>query len=173
MLLVTGVVGHITEPRFAARRVERLRVTWDEASKRRLRRSTDGNTDVAVALQRDAYLSHGDVLDDDGDRIVVVERPAERAIVVRFDHDASPPARLRAAALVGHAFGNQHVPLDVEDAEIRIPVTTSEAIALATVAALGLPEVRAEMVTVALGRRRPLLGGHAHQGHGPRDDEQR
>jgi urease accessory protein len=169
MVRVAGIVGHATEPRFAGRRVERLRVTWDEASKRRLRRNTDVHTDVAVALPRGAYLGHGDVLDDDGDRIVVVERPVERAVVVRFDDAASPSARLRAAALVGHAFGNQHIPLDIDDAEIRIPVTTSEAIALGTIAALGLPEVRAEVAAVALGLRRPLLGAHANHAHGPHD----
>jgi urease accessory protein len=168
MLPVRGAIGSADEPRFAGRRVECLRVTWHEASKRRLRRSTDAGTDVAVALERDAYLADGDVLDDDGARIVVVRRPAERAVVVCIDPQASRAARLRAAVLLGHVFGNQHVPVEVEGDEIRVPVTTSESIALDTVAALELPGVAARIEMVALAAQRPLLGaGARHHHHDP------
>lgn len=165
MLSARAIIGRADEPRFAGRRVERIHVSWDEASKRRLRRRTDAGTDVAVTLPRDAYLADGDVLDDDGARIVVVHRPPERALVVRIDPDADAVDRLRAAACIGHAFGNQHVPLEIDGDEVRVPVTTSESIALHTVVALGLTVVQVGIEPVALGVTRPLLGGGHH--HGP------
>ncbi|MFN8201989.1 MAG: hypothetical protein U0S48_05460 [Solirubrobacteraceae bacterium] len=166
MLAVRGPIGTEDEARFAGRTREHVRVTWDEASKRRLRRTTEAGTDVAVTLDRDGYLADGDVLDDDGARIVVVRRPLERALVVRLDPASDRAVRLRAAVLLGHAFGNQHVPLEVDGDEVRVPVTTSEAIALQTVAALELPATRARIETVALGARRPLTGGGGHHHHG-------
>jgi urease accessory protein len=165
MLLAREILGREDQPLFAGRRVEALEVAWDEATKRRLRRETDAGTDVAVDLPRGSYLSDGAVLLDDGERIVVARRRPEAALVVRFDRTA-PPARLVEEALrLGHAFGNQHVPLDVDDGGVRIPLTTSEAVARATVQALGLTAVRVEVAAVALGHQRPLAGGGAH-GHG-------
>jgi urease accessory protein len=165
MLQVGEILGHAGESRFRGRRVERLSVDWVEASKRRLRRRTDGGTDVAIDVARGTYLADGAVLADDGERIVVVERRREPALVVRLD-PALPPGELaRAAVLVGHAFGNQHVPLDVEGREIRVPLTTSESVARATVEALGLTGVEVGTELVALGRERPMPAGHAHGHH--------
>ena len=74
MLLVREILGKLDDPRFAGRRVERLPVDWAQAGKRRLRVDTDCGTDVAVDLPRGAYLADGAVLDDDGERVVVVAR---------------------------------------------------------------------------------------------------
>jgi urease accessory protein UreF/urease accessory protein UreE len=163
-VLARSIVGQRDEPRFAQRRVERLWVAWHEASKRRLRRATDAGTDVAVDLPRGVYLADGAVLADDGRRVIVAERRPEPALVIRLAADA-PPERLADQALrLGHAFGNQHVPVEVDGAEVRVPLTTSERVARATVDALGLEGVRAEVAQVALGRDVPLPSGHAHAG---------
>ena len=163
MLLVRAILGRQQEPRFAGRRVECVEVAWDEASKRRLRRATDAGTDVAVDLPRGTYLADGSVLHDDGERIVVARRRAERALVVRFDRSASPEQLVEQALRLGHAFGNQHVPVEIEGAEAHVPLTTSEEVARATVEALGLSAVRIAVAPVALGRERPLTAGHAHE----------
>jgi urease accessory protein len=164
MVRVVAILGRVDEPRFAQRRVEKLAISWDEASKRRLRRMTDQRTDVAIAVPRDMYLADGAVLDDDGERIIAVVRPQERALRIRFDASASTGRQVRAAVIVGHAFGNQHVPLDLSDSEVLLPLTTSEDIALATVRDLDLAEVQAEIVVQPLGTGHPLVGhgGHAH-----------
>jgi urease accessory protein len=165
MLIAREILGRAGEPRFAGRRVERLPVAWDEAGKRRLRRTTDAGTDVAIDLPRGSFLGDGAVLHDDGERIVVAERRPEPALLVRFDPGAPAHELVAQALRLGHAFGNQHVPVDVEGAEVRVPLTTSEEVARATVAALGLTAVRVEVAPVALGRDRPLPGGHAHDHH--------
>jgi urease accessory protein len=166
MLRVDGIVGHADEPRFRGRRVERLSVAWSEASKRRLRRDTDAGTDVAIDVPRGTYLADAAVLFDDGECIVVVERRPEAALVVSFD-PALPAAKLvEQAVRLGHAFGNQHVPLDVEGEEVRVPLTTSEDVARATLERLELDGVEMRVAPVALARVRPLPTGQAHEHRG-------
>jgi len=159
---VSGLLGRVEDARFADRRVVEVRVAWDEATRRRLRRRASDGTDVAIDLHAGEYLAEGAVLDDDGERVLAVARSPERALVVRFDPGA-PSERLVAAALaLGHAFGNQHVPIDIDEGEARVPLTTSEAVARATVEALALEDVSVTVAPVALGRLRPLPVGHAH-----------
>ena len=52
---------------------------------------------------------------------------------------------------IGHAFGNQHVPIEVEGGEIRVPITTSPEIAARTVSALGLEGAEIALALVRLG----------------------
>jgi urease accessory protein len=167
MELVREILGSAEEPRFSGRRVERLLLDWAEASKGRLRRTAEAGTDVAIDLPRGSYLADGAVLADDGERIVVVRRRRERALVVHLDAGAGHEALVHAAVLLGHALGNQHVPIEVEGLELRVPLTTSEEVALATVQRLGLPGASTGIAEVALGAHGPLAAGHAHGG-GPR-----
>ena len=164
MLLVREILGDVEEPRFAGRAVERLPVASADASKRRLRAQTDAGTDVAVDLERGSYLRHGAVLDDDGVRVVVVERKPEEAMIVRLSAELDPDGRLRQAVRLGHAFGNQHVPLEVEGDEIRVPITTSREIAADTVRALRLDGVEITFDFVQLGKAEPLRApAHTHR----------
>ncbi|MDQ6818135.1 MAG: urease accessory protein UreE, partial [Actinomycetota bacterium] len=129
---VTGVLGHAREERFKDRRVVGVPVAWDEASKRRLRRAAADGSDVAIDLPDATYLAEGTVLHDDGNRILVIRRQLEPTLVVRFDPELPRDRVIEQALAVGHAFGNQHVPLEVESGEVRVPLTTSEAVARAT-----------------------------------------
>jgi urease accessory protein len=160
---VERLLGSVEDPRFLGRRRVGVAVAWDEASRRRLRRDAADGTDVVIDLDDGAYLFDGAVLADDGSRVLMVSRPLERALVVRLDLEL-PVSRLVAQALlIGHAFGNQHAPADVEGAEIRIPLITSEATARATIDRLSLEGVSVAIGDVALGRLAPLSTGHAHQ----------
>jgi urease accessory protein len=160
---IDKLLGRLEEPRFAGRRVVAVPVAWDEATRRRLRRAAADQTDVAIDLASGGYLADGAVLADDGERVLVVSRPTERALVVRFDLRLSPARLVEQALAVGHAFGNQHVPVDIEDGEARVPLTTSEAIARETVEALELEGATLAIDGVALGERRPLSNGHGHR----------
>lgn len=162
----TAVLGDATHPDFDGRRRVDVPVAWDEASRRRLRRMAEDGTDVAIDLETPEYLFDGAVLHDDGDRILVVARTHEPALIVRLDANAPPEQLIEQALVLGHAFGNQHVPIDVDDGGARIPLTTSEAVARATVDALRLPGSTVEVADVALGRARPLPIGHAGHSHG-------
>jgi urease accessory protein len=159
MLLAREILGDAADPRFARRRIELVSVDSASAAKRRLRLVTDTGSDVAIDLDRGAYLRHGAVLFDDGQRIVVVDRAPEPALVVRL---APGPDLVAHAVRLGHAFGNQHVPLEVDGDEIRVPITTSREIAERTVRALGVTILDLAFDEVPLGRDRPLEDGHTH-----------
>jgi urease accessory protein len=162
VLLVREILGDAGESRFAARRVERLGVASADASKRRLRAVTDGGTDVAVDLERGSYLRDGAVLDDDGERIIVVQRTPEEAMIVGFSPVLERAELLAHAVRLGHAFGNQHVPLEIRDGRVLVPITTSRELAAETVRSLGLDGVELEFRRAPLGKAAPLAGGHRH-----------
>lgn len=161
-LTVNRILGDRYDPGFHGRRVECLQLDCAEAAKRILRRVTDAGTDVAISLQRGSYLTDGAVLADDGERIVVVERRPEPALLVSFSSELDRTALIAAAVKIGHAFGNQHVPLEVGSDEVRIPITTSGELARETVARLELPGVRTQLAEVKLGCRSALSVGSTH-----------
>lgn len=166
----TAVLGLAHEQRFAGKRVERVAITSADATKRRLRCRTDAGSDVVIDVPRGTYLEDGAVLVDDGERVVVVAREPEDALVIRLSPTLDHAEVVRQAALVGHAFGNQHVPVDVVEGDLLVPITTSRAIAAATLERLELPGVEYSFDLVALARSRPLAPQHSHQ-HGPADAE--
>jgi urease accessory protein len=162
MIVAREPLGVVGEKRYATRRIERLPVRWSEAPRSRLRRNTDAGTDVAIDVPRETYLAEGLVLADDGQRIVVVERLAEPALRITIDPDLSFADFVRHAALIAHAFGNQHAPLEVVDGEIRLPITTSERVACETVSRLDLPGATVSVENLRLGRHRPMSLGDRH-----------
>lgn len=167
MLIVTSILGHVSELRFATRRREPIAVAFSDAGKRRLRLTTEGGSDVAVDLPRGSYLADGAVLDDDGERVIVVERTAEEMVVVRL---AEGPMLLEQAVTLGNVFGTQHVVVEVVGSTIRIPVTTSAEIALETVMGLGFDTLEATIETARpwadapprVGALTHTAGGHSH-----------
>lgn len=162
MIRVQRLLGSVEDPQFRSRRRVGVPVAWDEATRRRLRREAADGTDVAIDLDTVDYLFDGAVLHDDGSRVLAVSRPLEAALVVRLDLELPAEQLVAQALLIGHAFGNQHAPGDIEGAEIRIPLITSEATARATVDRLALDRVSVAIARVALGRRAPLLTGNSH-----------
>jgi urease accessory protein len=89
--------------------------------------------------------------------------PEEPALVIDFNQSLSVEDAVRRAALIGHAFGNQHVPIEVGGCSILVPVLTSEDVMARTVRDLNLGELSLRFDTVRFGASRPLLMmGHAH-----------
>lgn len=162
---VQHLLGSVEDQRFRGRRRVDVAVAWDEASRVRLRREAEDGTDVIIDVDDGTYLFDGAVLHDDGSRVLAVSRRIERALVVRLDLELAADKLVAQGLLIGHAFGNQHAPADIDGAEIRIPLITSEATARATVDRLSLERVSVAVADVALGRFAPLSTGHAHQ-HG-------
>ncbi len=162
---VQRLLGSVEDSQFRGRRRVGVDIAWDEAARRRLRREAADGTDVVIDLDTPEYLADEAVLHDDGSRVLAVSRPRERALVVQLDLELPAEKVVAQALLIGHAFGNQHAPADIEGAEIRIPLITSEATARATIDRLSLDGVSVVIADVALGRLAPLSTGHSHQ-HG-------
>lgn len=87
-----------------------------EAERTRMRKTTDKGTDVALLLPAGTRLRHGDILAAAGKAIIVEQEP-EKVAVVRIKDDDP-----RLAVLVGHAIGNLHRPIKVENGRICFPI---------------------------------------------------
>jgi len=156
MLRVEGIVGHRDEARFCDAAVECVEVAWDEATKRRLRRVTDSGTDLAIDLPPGSFLADGAVLHVEKGRIVVVVRPRQPAVVVQFRTGERAEDLAGDAFRLGHTLGNQHLPADVSNLRVAIPITTSAAILRDSIERLGLVTAHVEVTDVPLWcERRP------------------
>jgi urease accessory protein len=169
MIVANAILGDVTDPAFAARTVDELPVTSRDAERRRLRGTTAAGVEVRVDLAEPRFLRHGAVLSDDGERAIVVQRVPEEAVVVRLDPAAAVAELVSAALLLGHALGNQHVPIEVHGTQLYVPITTSARLALESVRAAAPISAAVTLERVRLGAERPLWAGRSDRpahGHG-------
>lgn len=128
MLTVTSVAGNIfADSRMAEkyRRAkaagtgERLLVSRMEMERLRLRRRTDGETEIGLVLEPGSRLHHGDVLA--AEKFIVVEQLPEKVVSISISkNDFEKMVGL--AALVGHTIGNRHRPIAVDHGTISFPI---------------------------------------------------
>jgi len=162
MLVAGEVLGRLGDACFAGREVDPVDVTWSEAGRSRLRRRSHAGVDIATDVPRGAYLADGAVLSDDGVRVIAVRRPPEPTLVIRLTEDQRVGSLVEQAVRIGHAFGNQHVPVEAAGTTLLVPLTTSESVARATVERLGI-DAAVTTEHVALGRDVQLAHGHGHR----------
>ena len=146
--VVTRILGHVSEPRFAARPRDTLALDSEQARKRRVRALTTAGRDVDMTLPRRTFLPDGAVLAEDGAEIIAVERACEPAIVVRFDPTLTAAQLLEDALRIGHWAGNLHLHAEMHGDEVWIRVRPSAAPFLASLPAVTTPSV------VTVGERR-------------------
>ncbi|KQZ19752.1 MULTISPECIES: hypothetical protein [Mesorhizobium] len=163
MLVSNRIIGALDATKYTAGVVDFIEISWAEASKRRLRRRTKGGLDFAVSMEHGQYIFDGAILFSNDDHTIVAQRPVELALVVDIDHTNSIPDIVRQATLIGHAFGNQHVPVEVDGCRILVPMLSSEELMAKTVRDLKLGELSLRFDYVRLGVSRPLVvSGHSH-----------
>ncbi len=188
-LRVSDVLGRTGEGAWPARlrrsRVDVLRLDQAEAQRSRLRKRTEGGTDVAIALERGAQLRDGDVLGwDEASRTAVVAR-VDLADVMVMDLSAllEGPAEILLARSVevGHALGNQHWPALVKGARVYVPLTVAREVMTAVLKTHQFDGVSyncapgAEVLPYLAPHEARLLfagaAGHSHLPAGPGDAE--
>jgi urease accessory protein len=109
MLLIERVLGSRLDPALAQRihqlehrgAVDLLTLPVADLSRRRLRATTQGGREVAIALPRDQKLADGAVLVLDPDRAVIVRVARERWLRLE-------PRGTAAAIELGYHAGNLH-----------------------------------------------------------------
>ncbi|CAA0129251.1 Urease accessory protein UreE [Mycolicibacterium vanbaalenii] len=140
------IVGDIADVTFTGRRRHHVDIGWGDAAKHRQVVTTDTGRVVYVALPRGTFLRAGAVIADDGNEVVVVRRPAEEAVTVRFA-DNLGAVGARRMLLLGYLLGNQHAPVDVSEDRVAAPLFTSRQAAEDVLAELG---VIGEVAMIAL-----------------------
>ena len=191
MILVESVVGNVADaawkPRLADAQVDPLVLDHWEGQKNRLRKRTAAGTEIAISLDRGAFLRNGDILLwNEETRTAVVARISLRDVmVIHIDAPANAATELllRTCVELGHALGNQHWPALVKGARVFVPLTVDRKVMASVMDTHRFEHVRYEFVTgaeiipyLAPHESRRLFGGaegpvHSHvyehaQSHG-------
>jgi urease accessory protein len=133
-LRVTAVLGNMNDDdwsaKLAASRIEVLCLDAAEAQRSRLRKRTEGGTDVALGLERGAQLRDGDVLqwDEKAQTALVASVDLGDVMVIDLSTLLDEPALtlLSRCVEVGHAVGSQHWPAVVKASQVYMPVTVAQ-----------------------------------------------
>jgi urease accessory protein len=191
MILIESVLGNSNDPNWsgqlAAASVDMLALDHWEAQKNRFRKKTAGGLEIAVSLDRGAFLRDGDVLVwDEAARSAVVAKISLRDVmVIHLDELSAYPSEnaMRTCVEVGHALGNQHWPALVKGASVYVPLTVDRKVMASVMNTHRFEGVRYEFLPggavvpdLAPHESRRLFGGaegpvhmHAHERH-PRAD---
>jgi urease accessory protein len=124
MLVADIYLGHEAESTVAERvaettteQVHRTVLTDTERRRSRVRTRTTDGLDLGVVVARD--LGDGDVLETDGEDLVVVElEPVDAMVLDLADADVDAVAALE----LGHAVGNRHWDMVLRGSEALFPV---------------------------------------------------
>jgi urease accessory protein len=131
LVLIEKVLGNAGDPewagRLAAGTVDPLALDHWEAQKNRFRKKTASGREVAVSLDRGAFLRDGDVLLwDSAAACAVVARISLRDVmIIHLDQllAQDPEYAMRTCIELGHALGNQHWPALVKGSRVFVPLT--------------------------------------------------
>jgi urease accessory protein len=112
-MLVKEIVGNIEANEMTHRNREWIELDWEELNKRILRKSTNGGTDVAIALVAPTPLKVGDILYQDEAIQVVVCTKKEKVYVIY-------PESMVEMGKMAFELGNRHTPCLISSDEIVV-----------------------------------------------------
>jgi urease accessory protein len=193
MILVEAVLGNAGDPEWAARlasaAVDELALDHWEAQKNRFRKKTAGGVELAVSLDRGAFMRDGDVLlwDAKAARAVVARISLRDVMIIHLDAmgQVAPEIALRTCVELGHALGNQHWPALVKGNRVYVPLTVDRKVMSSVMNTHRFEGIRYEFVPggeivpyLAPHESRRLFGGaegpvhsHTHERYVAVDDE--
>jgi urease accessory protein len=154
LIIIERILGNVAEREWAARlasaTVEPLALDHWEAQKNRFRKKTAEGTDVAVSLDRGAFLRDGDVLiwDEHRARAVVAQISLRDVMVIHLDglSSLSPAVAARTCVELGHALGNQHWPALVKGDRVFVPLTVDRKVMASVMNTHRFEDIRYEFV---------------------------
>lgn len=82
-MILRKVIGNLATMDNSQYQVERIFLTWDELSKRMMRKTTDRGNQVAVVVPEGVRLKDGDVLYCEDNRVIAVQLLTEDVLVVK------------------------------------------------------------------------------------------
>ena len=117
MLNINLILGNIfKKTSLESDNFEKLIISRIDLEKRILRRKTNLGTDVGINLDSNTKLQHGDIIGDNGTKIIVEQMP-EKVISVKLKENNE-----KIAILLGHIIGNRHRPIAIKDKMILFPI---------------------------------------------------
>ncbi len=96
---------------------EKLQISRIELGKKILRKKTNCGTDIGLKLDSGIKLRNGDILRNNGTKIIVEQLP-EKVISLRLKTESINEMMI----LLGHIIGNRHRPISIQREEILFPI---------------------------------------------------
>ena len=154
-MVFEAVLGNAGDPawneRLSAANVDVVNVDQWEAQKTRFRKMTAHGVDVAVSLDRGAYIRDGDVLFwDDQKRDAIVARIDLADVMVVYLEELTnlaPDLAMRTCVELGHAMGNQHWPAVVKGDRVYVPLVVDRTVMTSVMNTHGFDGIRYEFVS--------------------------
>jgi len=154
MIIVEAIVGNVADATWQARlatgTVDLLALDHWEGQKNRFRKRSAAGTELAVSLDRGAFLHDGDILRwDEATRTAIVARISLRDVmIVHVDGlaGAAPELVVRTCVELGHALGNQHWPALVKGTRVFVPLTVDRKVMSSVMNTHRFEHVRYEFV---------------------------
>lgn len=110
---------------------EKIIISRLESQRARMRKTTDGGTDVGLTLEPGTILRNGDILYHTKDKMIVVELEPENVAILAFRQGSVANDELfEIAVKVGHALGNLHRPIKVHGKSVIMPIQADSEIEL-------------------------------------------
>jgi urease accessory protein len=154
VILVEAVIGNVTDAawksRLAGANLDSLALDHWEAQKNRFRKTTKGGTEIAVSLDRGAFLRDGDILlwSEETRTAVVAAISLRDVMVIHIDalSTIAPELLLRTCVELGHALGNQHWPALVKGTRVFVPLTVDRKVMASVMNTHRFENIRYEFV---------------------------
>jgi urease accessory protein len=140
-LRVSELLGTSGDSAFSSLRHDYVDFPWFDARKSRQRVRSQAGTELELCLEGGTFISDGAVLWADGTTALVARRVPEQCCRITFSRSAEPQLAVRDATILGHALGNQHIPVEFDGNDLLVPVLTSESVLTDTIARLGLTTI--------------------------------
>lgn len=103
-------------------KVEKISVGRVESERVRMRKVSDKGTDLALTLPQGSRLRDGDVVLHTQDRMIIVCIAPENVAIVEFFNIIQTDHLLKVGLTIGHAIGNLHRPLRIEEDRAIFPI---------------------------------------------------
>ena len=106
-MLVEKVLGNISDKQFKNKNIDYVDIEWHEAFKKLHKKISQTGIEVGIKLDNDILtkgLRQGDVLAINGDNVIAVNIPKDKALVIKVDDEHLVPK-------VCYEIGNRHATL--------------------------------------------------------------
>lgn len=138
MIIIDRIIGNIADPKWKSGELnlepDILHLDFSEAQKNRLRKSTNGGIEIAIALPRHLRIHDGDILyihQGTGQLVIArIKLPEVMAIDFINIEKLSKDEILTLGFQLGHAFGNQHWPSVIKGNTIYVPISVDRKVML-------------------------------------------
>jgi urease accessory protein len=185
MMLIEAIVGNVNEANWKKQlegaTLDYLKLDQWQAQKNRFRKNTEGGVELAISLERNSHLHHGDILvwDVAARKAVIALIDLQEVLVIQLCGSLAQPqeALARTCFELGHALGNQHWPAVVKGTRVYVPLTVDRKVMASVMKTHAFPGIAYEFVPgtevipfLAPHEARRLFGGanatphsHAHE----------